>query len=155
METKDRIYNLRKGLQLSQDEFAARLFVTRQAVSRWETGETMPSTDTLRQIAGTFDVSVDALLGMPPRQCQSCGMMMDGDAVKGTNEDGSLSDAYCSYCFADGAFAHASTVAEMAEHNLRDLDAWNRATGLDLSKEEARAQLLAFLPTLARWRKDA
>lgn len=38
METKEVILDLRKKLKLSQDEFAARLFVTRQAVSRWETG---------------------------------------------------------------------------------------------------------------------
>lgn len=38
METKDMILNLRKDLGLSQDEFAEKLFVTRQAVSRWENG---------------------------------------------------------------------------------------------------------------------
>ena len=37
METKDTILELRKSLSLSQDEFAEKLLITRQAVSRWET----------------------------------------------------------------------------------------------------------------------
>ena len=61
METKDMILNLRKDLGLSQDEFAEKLFVTRQAVSRWENGETIPNIDTLKLIAETFHVSVDHL----------------------------------------------------------------------------------------------
>ena len=42
METKDVIYELRTGKGLSQEELAEKVFVTRQAVSRWETGETTP-----------------------------------------------------------------------------------------------------------------
>ena len=40
MNTKDILYHLRTEKGLSQDELAAKIFVTRQAVSRWETGET-------------------------------------------------------------------------------------------------------------------
>lgn len=75
METKEMILKLRKSLDLSQDEFAGRLFVTRQAVSRWENGDTIPNTETLKLIAETFQVSVDYLLGHPARLCQSCGMI--------------------------------------------------------------------------------
>ena len=53
-----------------------KLCVTRQAVSRWETGETVPSTDTLKEIAKTFQVPVDRLLGYPAGFCQSCGMAL-------------------------------------------------------------------------------
>ena len=45
METKDVIRELRTKAELSQDELAEKLFVTRQAVSRWETGETVPNTE--------------------------------------------------------------------------------------------------------------
>ena len=47
METKDIIVELRKKNGLSQDELAEKVFVTRQAVSRWETGETIPNTEAL------------------------------------------------------------------------------------------------------------
>ena len=42
METKDILLQLRTEKGLSQEELAGRVFVTRQAVSRWETGETTP-----------------------------------------------------------------------------------------------------------------
>ncbi|MFR7758028.1 MAG: helix-turn-helix transcriptional regulator [Christensenellales bacterium] len=44
METKNIIFDLRTKMELSQDELAEKVFVTRQAVSRWETGETTPNT---------------------------------------------------------------------------------------------------------------
>ena len=44
MDTKDMIRRLRTEKGLSQDELAEKLFVTRQAVSRWENGETTPNT---------------------------------------------------------------------------------------------------------------
>ena len=43
MEVKDVIFQLRTAKGLSQDELAEKVFVTRQAVSRWETGETLPN----------------------------------------------------------------------------------------------------------------
>ena len=44
METGNILYELRTKNGLSQDELAQKLFVTRQAVSRWENGETVPNT---------------------------------------------------------------------------------------------------------------
>ena len=49
METKDMIRELRTKKGLSQDELAEKVFVSRQAVSRWENGETVPNTDTLKK----------------------------------------------------------------------------------------------------------
>lgn len=48
METKDVILELRTKKGLSQDELAEKVYVTRQAVSRWENGETIPNTETLK-----------------------------------------------------------------------------------------------------------
>ena len=48
METKKIIAELRLKKGMSQDELAETVFVTRQAVSRWETGETTPNTETLK-----------------------------------------------------------------------------------------------------------
>ena len=47
METKDIILELRTKKGMSQSELAEKLMVTRQAVSRWENGETIPNTETL------------------------------------------------------------------------------------------------------------
>ena len=65
METKDIIYELRTKKGLSQEDLAEKVFVTRQAVSRWETGETIPNIDTLKLLSGVFDVSINTLLGSP------------------------------------------------------------------------------------------
>ena len=58
----------RKRLGLSQDELANRLHVTRQAVSKWENGSALPSVDMLIALANVFELSVDELLGVSPKQ---------------------------------------------------------------------------------------
>ena len=65
METKDIILELRTKKGMSQDELAEKIFVTRQAVSRWENGETIPNTETLKLLSRLFDVSINTLLGSP------------------------------------------------------------------------------------------
>lgn len=62
METKTVLYDLRKQYNLTQEEMAQKLYVTRQAVSRWETGETTPNIETLRLISRIFDVSINRLV---------------------------------------------------------------------------------------------
>ena len=57
METKDILLQLRTEKGLSQEELAGRVFVTRQAVSRWENGETTPGTEPLKLLSKEFDVS--------------------------------------------------------------------------------------------------
>ena len=64
-ETKDIIRNLRTKSGLSQEELAEKVYVTRQAVSRWENGDTVPNTDTLKLLSTLFGVSVNTLLGSP------------------------------------------------------------------------------------------
>ncbi|MCL2512388.1 MAG: helix-turn-helix domain-containing protein [Oscillospiraceae bacterium] len=63
MTAAESLLELRKNNNLSQEEFAEKLMITRQAVSRWETGETVPNTDTLKIISETFGISVNSLLG--------------------------------------------------------------------------------------------
>ena len=78
METKDIILELRNKAGLSQDELAEKVFVTRQAVSRWENGETTPNTETLKLLSKLFDVSINTLLGSPRQLiCQCCGMPLE------------------------------------------------------------------------------
>lgn len=59
------IYGLRVKKGLSQDALARKVMVTRQAVSRWENGETVPNTETLKLLSKEFDVSINTLLGTP------------------------------------------------------------------------------------------
>ena len=54
MDTKTVIYELRTKHGLSQDELAQKVFVTRQAVSRWENGETVPNTETLKLLSNVL-----------------------------------------------------------------------------------------------------
>jgi transcriptional regulator with XRE-family HTH domain len=56
METKDVILELRTKRGLSQDDLAEKVMVTRQAVSRWENGDTVPNTDTLKLLSKEFDI---------------------------------------------------------------------------------------------------
>lgn len=65
METKNIILKLRMQKGLSQYELAEKIMVTRQAVSRWENGETVPNTETLKLLSKEFDVSINTLLGEP------------------------------------------------------------------------------------------
>ena len=59
-----RIADLRRSFGLSQDELAEKLFVTRQAVSKWENGMSVPSIDILSDICRMFSVSFEELLGL-------------------------------------------------------------------------------------------
>ena len=65
MEIQGILKNLREKNNLTQEQLAERVQVTRQAVSRWETGETQPNTDTLKLLSRVFDVSINTLLGSP------------------------------------------------------------------------------------------
>lgn len=55
--------SLRKANHMSQKELASMLFVSPQAVSKWERGESTPNPETLVRMATIFDISVDELLG--------------------------------------------------------------------------------------------
>ena len=62
----DNIRKYRKANQMSQDELAEKLKVTRQSISLWETGQTQPSLDNIVALAKLFRVSTDALLTEAP-----------------------------------------------------------------------------------------
>lgn len=51
MDTKEILLELRTKRGLSQEQLAEQVYVTRQAVSRWETGETVPNTETLKLLS--------------------------------------------------------------------------------------------------------
>lgn len=146
METKDIILELRTKKGLSQDELAEKIMVTRQAVSRWENGETIPSTDTLKLLSKEFDVSINTLLGAPRQLiCQCCGMPLN-DEIIGHDKDGALNENYCKWCYADGTYTYNSMselIDVCVEHMKND----------NFTEEQARSYMNQLLPTLDYWKR--
>ena len=146
METKDILFELRKRENLTQDELAEKLFVTRQAVSRWESGETTPNIETLKLLSKLFNVSINTLLGSPRKLiCQCCGMPLDDGSIS-REPDGAFNEDYCKWCYADGNFVYSNLdelidflVGHMANEN------W--------PVEQARAFFEDQLPKLKHWSK--
>ena len=107
METKEIINRLRENNNMTQEQFAERLHVTRQAVSRWENGETLPSTEQLKVLSKEFGISINTLLGSPQTlYCQCCGMPLSDDSMISRESDGTFNEDYCKWCYADGQFAY-------------------------------------------------
>ena len=146
METKDVLFELRTKNGLSQDELAGKVFVTRQAVSRWENGDTVPNTETLKLLSNLFRVSINTLLGSPRQlTCQCCGMPLE-DGIIGRDADGSLNEDYCQWCYADGTYTY---------HDMDDL--------IDVcvplmvkegfTEDQARTFMKQKLPQLDYWKR--
>ena len=146
MRTKDVIYELRTKNNMTQDELAEKVFVTRQAVSRWETGETVPNTETLKLLSNLFGVSINTLLGSPRQLiCQCCGMPLD-DSIISREKDGSLNEDYCQWCYADGTYTYSDMddlidvcVGHMVNENF--------------TEEQARAYMKEMLPKRDYWKR--
>ena len=146
METKDVILDLRTKSGLSQDELAEKVFVTRQAVSRWENGETVPNTETLKLLSNLFGVSINTLLGAPRRLvCQCCGMPLEDELIS-REKDGSLNEDYCKWCYADGTYTY---------HDMDDLInvCVAHMVNENFTEEQARAYMKQVLPTLDYWKR--
>ena len=146
METKDVLYELRMKHKLTQDELAEKLFVTRQAVSRWEKGETVPNSDTLKLLSKYYNVSINTLLGSPhPLICQCCGMPLE-DSIISRNSDGSMNEDYCKWCYADGTYTYSNMddlIEVCVKHMVND----------EFSEEQARSYMKSVLPTLDYWKR--
>ena len=86
---KDNLIQLRKYHRLSQEDLAEKVGVTRQAIAKWEAGETMPDLDKCRLLAEIFEVSLDDLanyesesnwgIGVPPKGKHLFGVVTVGD----------------------------------------------------------------------------
>ena len=146
METKEIIFELRTKSGMSQDELAEKVFVTRQAVSRWENGETVPNTETLKLLSKLFDVSINTLLGSPRELiCQCCGMPLE-DAVISKEKDGYFNEHYCKWCYADGEYMYSDM------DDLIDVCVRNMANE-EHTEDEVRAYLKEVLPKLDYWKR--
>ena len=148
MNTSEILKELRTKRGITQDEMAEKLFVTRQAVSRWENGETTPNVDTLKLISTTFDVSVNTLLGSPRTLiCQCCGMPLSDDDTISRETDGSFNEDYCKWCYTDGKYVY-KTIDELIDFLAENMSPEN------LSPEQAREYFTKLLSNLKHWKKD-
>ena len=146
MQTAEILKSLREKNNLTQDQMADRVMVSRQAVSRWETGETQPNIDTLKILSKVFDVSINTLLGSPRQLiCQCCGMPLE-DQIIGRDEDGSLNEDYCKWCYADGTYTYSDM------DDLIDVCVPNMVKE-GFTEEQARVYLKQTLPNLDYWKK--
>ena len=146
MSTKDVLYELRIKAGLSQEELAEKLFVTRQAVSRWETGETIPNTETLKLLSKLYNVSINTLLGSPRQLiCQCCGMPLE-DSIISHEKDGTLNEDYCQWCYADGTYTY-SDMDELIDVCVRNM------AGQNFTEEQAREYMRKMLPKLDYWKR--
>ena len=146
MDAKDMILHLRTKKGLSQDELAERVFVTRQAVSRWENGETTPNIETLKLLSKVFGVSINTILGSPRQLvCQCCGMPMD-DSVVSKEADGLFNEEYCKWCYADGEYMY---------HDMDDLIdvCVSHMANDQFTPEQVRAYMKDMLPKLDYWKR--
>lgn len=147
MNTQEVIYELRTKNRMSQDELAERVFVTRQAVSRWENGETVPNTETLKLLSKLFDVSINTLLGSPRKLvCQCCGMPLEDDAIISHNNDGTINEDYCKWCYADGTYTY-SDMDDLIEVCVKNMASEN------FTQEQVRAYMKDLLPKLDYWKR--
>ena len=124
MDVKDVLHELRAKKGLSQEELAEKVFVTRQAVSRWETGETTPGLETLKQLSKFFDVSI----------------------TTSREPDGTFNEDYCKWCYTDGEFKYSS-IEQLIDFCVAHFasESW--------PEEQVRAHMEAVLPELAHWKK--
>ena len=148
METKEVLVLLRNAHGLTQDELAEKLFVTRQAVSRWETGETIPNTETLKLLSRLFDVSINTLLVSPRKLvCQCCGMPLEDESIS-REPDSSFNEEYCKWCYADGQFAYP-TKASLLDYLMAYMPNPDNAPAA-----VCRAQFDTYISRLKHWKEE-
>lgn len=128
MAFAEKLIAVRRAHHLTQEQLAAKLFVTRQAISRWERGEVTPGIDMMKLIAAVTGEPLSHLLEMPEHYCQSCGMILTPDDC-GTDATG------------------ATTMEAMIEDCAPRL-----AQNTGMSLDEAVSLMGAVLPQLERWR---
>lgn len=146
MAFAEKLIAVRRAHHLTQEQLAAKLFVTRQAISRWERGEVTPGIDMMKLIAAVTGEPLSHLLEMPEHYCQSCGMILTPDDC-GTDAHGATTDHYCKWCYDHGKYTYETTMEAMIEDCAPRL-----AQNTGMSLDEAVSLMGAVLPQLERWR---
>ena len=71
MELSGKILQLRKALGLSQEQLAEQVGVSRQSISKWETGQSAPELEKIVELSRVFGISTDELLGITSQKQNS------------------------------------------------------------------------------------
>ncbi len=147
MEVKDILKKLREKNNLTQEEMAQKVNITRQAISRWETGETQPDTQMLKVLSREFDVSINTLLGSPRQLfCQCCGMPLSEDSMISKEPDGNFNEDYCKWCYSEGAFTYKT------KESLLDYLVSHMPNSENQTETERRKIYDGYLSQLKYWR---
>lgn len=148
MSFGETLAKLRQDRGITQGELAAKVYVTRQAVSRWENGETTPGIDMCKLLAATLQVPISRLLEMPEYPvCQCCGMPLTDPEERAKEADGTESIEFCKHCYHDGHYRYEGTMDDVIEACAPYLVQY---TGITL--DEAVSLMGAMLPELKRWK---
>lgn len=134
MSISESIKAHREARGMTQQQLAERLYITRQAVSRWETGETTPGIDMPPE--GTF--------------CQSCGMYLANDEDRAQAADGTPETDWCKWCVEDGELVNPE---ESMEELIERCAPYMVESGSFKTVDEAASLLGVVLPQLKRWRE--
>ena len=146
MNISEALKDLRVKHELTQEAMAEKLYVTRQAVSRWENGETTPGIETLKLMSETFGVTINALLGSPKKFiCQCCGMELDENSMS-SEPDGGVNPKYCKWCYTDGEFVYKS-IEDLVDYLVNHVPLGN------FTKEQAAEFFTNQLGELEYWKK--
>lgn len=78
--------------------------------------------------------------------CQSCGMPLNKEEVKGTEKNGLITDEYCKYCYENGAFKNPEMNLEDMKKNVQ-----NQMKKMQLH-ENVIQKAVNVLPALKRWK---
>ena len=147
METKDILKKIREDNDLTQEQLADKVMVTRQAVSRWETGETQPNIDTLKILSKLFNLSINTLLGSPRQLiCQCCGMPLTEDENISREPDGEFNEDYCKWCYTDGKYTYSS------KEDLLDFLIGHMPNPDNTPDSDRRVMYDGYLSQLSHWR---
>ena len=149
MPFKETLVETREQRGMTQQELASKLYVTRQAVSRWENGETEPSVDMRKLIATVLDIPAIRLFDIDTTQlCQCCGTPFTvPNMTHGTEADGAENPDYCQWCYDSGQFVYKSE-DELIEKTTPFL---MEATGM--SQDEAVSFMGVIVPHLKHWQR--
>ena len=145
MKTSEILKSIRIKNNLTQDEMAEKLLVTRQAISRWENGETEPNIESLKLLSTIFNISINTILEAHKNSSVSVRMPLDDDNMISREIDNSFNEEYCKWCYVDEKFVYKN-ISELTDFLVSHMSNEN------FTPEQAREYFNEQLPKLNHWK---